>query len=463
MRTSTPHARFVLRLPTDDEAELVDVGRVDPHAWLAQLAGSERVTCCTLQGGFAIDVDGTPWNDEAIDEIRMSATWLGAIARLQQGSLVEHVWAWEESQMTLVREGSVVELSDVHHSGHVVCPRVVLPLDALASALVEAARPWLVFRAAVLSSLDGHAHADVIRENLGDDWAASVDAVHAAIGRPIPEPPEGAARPEPALHRAVKLDDRARVEAILAADPSAIAGRDREGDTALHVAIAHDRVALIEALLARGADPNASAARGCTPLHELTQRSTRAALVDVLIDAGARPDARDACAWTPLHHAARSAIHGVRSYGVDPAAVADRLLARGAHLDACAAVALGRFSELPRLAGAPILGDTIPLLVARARAQLFLVEGDANAREAILGAHLEALDRLLASGASIDDTGALFAQSGLHGAVIGRSVPLVTALLARGADPDRKCRDMSPREAAQHHGLDEMAALLARA
>lgn len=459
---ATPRATFVLRLFADEDSELTELAHVDPGAWLDALARRDHVTCCSLQGGFAIEADGALWNGEAIDELRMSATWLGAIARLQRGALVESVWAWEESQMTLVREGELVELSDVHHSGHVVCPRVVFALDAFARTMIEAADAWLVFRAEVLARLDGHPHADVIRENVGEDWSAAVEAVRARIGQPIPLPSPEAARPEPALHRAVKLGDAARVAEILASDPSAVTSRDREGHTALHVAIAHDRVALVETLLARGADPNATTARGSTPLHELTQRSSRAELVDRLFEAGAALEPRDASGWTPLHHAARGAMHGVRSYGVDPAAVADRLLARGARLDACAAVALGRFSELPRLAGAPILGDTIPLLVARARAHLFLVEGDADAEETILRAHLEALDRLLASGASIDDTGELFAQSGLYGAVIGRSAPLVTALLARGADPDRKCRDMSPREAAQHHHLDDMAALMSR-
>lgn len=462
MKPATPHATFVVRLLADDDAEPIELVHVDPGAWLESLAARSDVTCCCLQGGFAIAADGVSWNGEAIDELRMATTWLGAIAGLQRGSLVEHVWAWEESQMTLVREGELVELSDVHHTGHVVCPRVVFALDAFARTMLEAAERWLVFRAEVLARLDGHPHADVIRENIEADWPAAVEAVRARIGRPIPAPPRGAMRPEPALHRAVKLDDATRVAEILDSDPNAVSSQDREGNTALHVAIAHDRVALIEMLLVRGADPNAPAGQGRTPLHEVTQRSTRTELVDRLLDAGAALEPRDACGWTPLHHAARGAIHGGKHHGVEPSAMADRLLSRGAQLDACTAIALGRFCELPRLADAPILGDTIPLLVARARAQLF-VAPDTTTKETILHSHLEALDWLLASGASIDSTGAVFKDSALHGAVIAGSAVLATALLTRGADPDRKFHDLSPREAAQHHRLDDMVELLSRA
>lgn len=415
---------FALDLDLDDEG-WTPLHEITPEAWLAALAAKERVTCCSLQGGFEIRADGVWWNEGAIDEIKMASTWLDGVLTLLRGGLTAGVWAWEESSMTLDREGDLVEMYDVPHSGNVVCRPVVFTLEAFARALLEATRPWITFRAAALDRLDGHPHAAVIRENLSYDWASAAEAIAARLGAPIPAPPEGALLPDPPLCKAVLLGDMERFRDILTRSPGEVSRRTHRGATALHVAIDHRREVFLEPLLEAGADPSAPADDGDTPLHRAA-RGDAAAMVEALLTRGARLDARDDCGWTPLQVAALAGMHA-RS-----ATLADLLLARGAVLDALSALALGRFEELPPLLdAAPVPGDAVPLLVTRARG--LLATAGAPETEAILREHLAALDLLLAHGAAIDATGSVFIRPGLAEARNSGREDLVEALVARGA------------------------------
>jgi hypothetical protein len=269
-RQATPDATFVIRT---DEDTWVPVASLDPDEWLDALAAEDRVTCCNLAGGFAIQADGVLWNEGAIDEIRMASTWLSGVERLLEGHRMVQVWAWEESQMTLVRTGDLVEMYDVHHSGHIVCPRVVFSLAELARALARAAEPWLTFRAAALERVADHRHAEVIRENLSDDWPERVQAILERASSPVTTPPPESTEPDPPLMRAVIVDDAAWAGEILAQEPGAVHERLSEegGDTALHLGVERGRHALVVALLKAGADPNARGRDGATPLHVAAQ------------------------------------------------------------------------------------------------------------------------------------------------------------------------------------------------
>lgn len=429
-RVAVPEARFVLGmfaldLDLDDEG-WTPLHEITVEAWLAALAAKERVTCCSLQGGFEIRADGVWWNEGAIDEIKMASTWLDGVLTLLAGGRTTGVWAWEESSMTLDREGDLVEMYDVHHSGNVVCRPVVFTLDAFARTLLEATRPWITFRAAALDRLDGHPHAAVIRENLSYDWARAAEAIAARLGAPIPEPPEGALLPDPPLCKAVLTGDLERFRDILGRSPEEVSRRTRRGATALHVAIDHRREVYLEPLLEAGADPSWPAEDGDTPLHRAAWRGVPAAMVEALLARGARLDALDRRGWTPLQVAALTGMHA-RS-----ATLADLLLARGAALDVLSALALGRFEKLPPLLdAAPVPGDAVPLLVTRARG--LLATAGAPEVKAILREHLAALDLLLARGAAIDATGSVFIRPGLAEARNSGREDLVEALVARGA------------------------------
>lgn len=141
-------------------------------------------------------------------------------------------------------------------------------------------------------------------------------------------------------------EDRAAVEAILAASPSLVtAGLARadeffvaarraqvyEGDTALHAASFCYDAGLARDLIARGADVRARNRRGAEPLHSAMigspgaatwNPSRQRAAIACLIDAGADPNAMAAGGATPLHRAVRNRCSGaveiLLRLGADP-------------------------------------------------------------------------------------------------------------------------------------------------
>lgn len=113
---------------------------------------------------------------------------------------------------------------------------------------------------------------------------------------------------------------------------ASVAARDAHGFTPLHWA-AHDEGSLspscIEQLHAAGADVDATDDGGFTPLHHAAELGTLKSL-EALLVAGASVDAADA--------GSRSALHEVvvreSTSAFDAAAAAQRLLARGADVNA---------------------------------------------------------------------------------------------------------------------------------
>jgi hypothetical protein len=117
--------------------------RLDPllHSYLRQ----PHLSCCTLQAGFFIEAGGVAWNGpDTVDEYRMAASWFPALVTLLAGSQAEaFVWAWEESNAWLRRRGDLLELEDIHLSGQVLCPRVMVDLEELARQMLAQGRSWI--------------------------------------------------------------------------------------------------------------------------------------------------------------------------------------------------------------------------------------------------------------------------------------------------------------------------------
>ncbi|MDP3069567.1 MAG: ankyrin repeat domain-containing protein [Opitutaceae bacterium] len=123
------------------------------------------------------------------------------------------------------------------------------------------------------------------------------------------------------LADAVERKDTAAIRTLLA--DSAIDAPQTDGMTALHWAVRHDDLATAQALLAAKANPNAQNRYGVTPLS-LACTNGNAALVTALLDAGADANAPLRGGETPLMTAARTGR----------LAAVQALLARGVRADA---------------------------------------------------------------------------------------------------------------------------------
>lgn len=153
------------------------------------------------------------------------------------------------------------------------------------------------------------------------------------------------------------------------------------------------------------------------------------------------PDVVDArAAWdeTPVEAATQMGRKDIIEY----------LLGRGAPLDLFTACVLGR-------------RDLVEAELARdaSRARAHGVHGLPTLYFAAIGGQREIAELLLAAGADVND--AVPAAAPIHGAVLGRSVEMVSWLLANGADrtaPDYEGR--SARELAEAMGQPELAGLL---
>jgi hypothetical protein len=281
-------------------------------------AWSGPVTCCTLQGSFFLHVDGEAWNADAVDEIAMSQTWLSATIAVLRGSPSQAVWAWEESGMTMVRHGDLVELYDVHNSGRIVCPPVVFDLRAFARALADAAEPTAALFDAVLADDGFHDVLPVLEQNLRYAWREDAATIR-ALCEELPPPWSDASD---ALH-AIRLNDAARLRrALETTSPDAV---EERRPLVVHAASLR-RPALVRLLLEAGADPDALEGNGGSALTAAVGK-VHDELVDLLLDHGAAPSGGTP---PPLFYAASYARHAgddtlvrrLLSPGADPEGVA---------------------------------------------------------------------------------------------------------------------------------------------
>ena len=310
--------------------------------------GLERLTCCYMSGGFFISADDKPWNHECIDEISMAETWLPAIEQLLRGAGKRQVWAWEESNMTLIRDGDHIELSDVHHAGSVVCAPVRFELRAFAEVMLHAAKPMADLAARVHAYLDAQTvepHGErykVMRNNITLIWRKQCDSLAAALASGEQDIDEPAPAP---LFRAIRYGDEAWLTRLLDDDPTLANARDNRVP-ALHVAVDLRNVAVARLLLARGAEVDRLArAMGIdrrTALHAAAHKGL-VEMIALLVDHGASLEARDGYGFTPLEWASAGSFDRER-----PAATL--LLERGATLTLRAAMMLGRRQAVAALA-----------------------------------------------------------------------------------------------------------------
>jgi ankyrin repeat protein len=299
----------------------------------------------------------------------------------------------------------------------------------------------------------------------------------------------------PALHWAVRVEDRATAGLLLDAGADANA-RSAQGVAPLHLAIANGDLATVELLLAAGADATLADRAGETPLM-LAARAGNGAIAARLLAAGAPVDAREAeYAQTALMIAAREGR----------ADVVRLLLEEGADVNAqTRAGAVPSFRLPGDNAGSkgvgivrggwpdhgmrpPIPGAKTPLLYATRRGDLavtrLLVAAGADLEladadgvtpllNAILNAsivaargpagpqeHLAVARYLLERGANFGATD-WYGETPLWAAIDLRNLDvngperdnhidraaaleLIAALLARGADPNARTREYPP-------------------
>ena len=296
-------------------------------------------------------------------------------------------------------------------------------------------------------------------------------------------PPDGPDRP---LIDAVRSGDGDAVRALLEAGADAGAA-ELDGSTALLWASHRDDLESARLLVGAGADAGAGNDLGATPLWAASQNGS-AAMVRVLLDAGADPNRGLLSGETPVMVAARAGSAGVvrllAAAGADldrqgsrgqtalmwaaaqrhPAAV-EALLAAGADLGVRSDVwtqvmAVPPHSRPEYNREIPHGGNTALLFAVRAgglpSARVLVAAGadvdDADAwgvsavTLAAHGGHRGLLEFLLDEGADPNAAQAGFAP--LHEAVMRNDARMTAALLAHGADPDRRLLTWTPTRRA---------------
>jgi ankyrin repeat protein len=151
------------------------------------------------------------------------------------------------------------------------------------------------------------------------------------------------------IGEAVALGDAARAEAMLAADASLLDARTGDGHTPLGLAIFFRHAELARMLIERGADVRAAAgnAQRVAPVHAAAAVCDRETM-RLLLDRGADPNARQQGDYT--------ALHGAASRG--DIEMAKMLLAAGADREATGTDGMS-VADLARKYGQPAFADWI--------------------------------------------------------------------------------------------------------
>jgi ankyrin repeat protein len=113
--------------------------------------------------------------------------------------------------------------------------------------------------------------------------------------------------PKLAIFAAALMDDGAEIETILGANRSLMTATSTDGWTPLHLAAHFGREHAARSLLSKGADVNV---RSSNALHNFPLHAAAAGgavgVAKLLIERGANVNARQQSGWTPLHAAAQS-------------------------------------------------------------------------------------------------------------------------------------------------------------
>lgn len=263
----------------------------------------------------------------------------------------------------------------------------------------------------------------------------------------------------PDIFGAAKSGALDQVRALAAKDPSLVKSKDAAGNTPLHLAAAAGSVPMVDLLISLGAPVDGANAAGRTPLHEaLLARKPESALALVAKGADVRKPG-DGMGRTPLHMAALS----------DIAAVVGPLAAKGADLEkldqqglsplVCALFWSPGISVVRALidAGADInapgpRGSTVLDIAAAgyvnpaANVELLLDRGATYAPDraprllqvAAAGGAMPLFRRLVAKHGDALFADAEANRATMTQAVLGGSVEIVQALLAKGIAIDTK-------------------------
>lgn len=267
----------------------------------------------------------------------------------------------------------------------------------------------------------------------------------------------------PALIDAVKAEDHARVERLLAGGAD-VGAPEGDGATALHWAAHRDLGRMAELLIRAGADVDAADDHGVTPLA-LACLNASDGMVGLLLEAGADANRSTTSGVTPLMTAARVGHAGVvrrlLRAGADPAAV-EAVRGQTALMWAVAeghTEAAGVLLEIGGGATVRSANGFTPLLFAAQQG------------------NVEVARLLLAAGADIEESApdgiggdtnarALFKEgteaSALMVAIDSGQADVARLLVERGADPNHDGTGRTPlHSAVQHEMPDVVAALLA--
>ena len=242
-----------------------------------------------------------------------------------------------------------------------------------------------------------------------------------------------AAGDESRLAAAAANHDRSAVLALLAEGVDVDAPR-ADGATALLFAAHWDDVELAKRLLAAGADVNADDDHGVTPLARAVE-NTSLSMIEMLLAAGADVNASQTSGLVPLMTAARTGN----------AAVVRMLITQGA--DVNAAVTQNGSTALMWAVARPHPGVVQLLLDAGADAAVSTIKGFTPLMFAARNGDIETARALIAAGVDVDTT----SEDGTHVlpyAIVRGQDAFALFLLDEGADPNGTMGGVSALHAA---------------
>ena len=233
--------------------------------------------------------------------------------------------------------------------------------------------------------------------------------------------PLAGAEPDRRLPDAARKQDRAAIRALIT-ERADVNGRQPDGATALHWATHWADLETVTVLLAAGADANAANDFGVTPLS-MACEAANVAIVDALLRAGAKPNPALPDQEPPLLTASRTGS----------AAIVRALLARGA--DVQAAESSRGQTALMWSASEGHVDVMRVLLGANANVSAKSKAGFTPLMFAARGSNVDAVATLVKAGASLNDIAA-DGTTALIVATVRGQVDVAKLLLDQGADPN---------------------------